>query len=313
LTGAARRVLIDTDPGLDDLLALAFAAGSPELRIAALTTVAGNAPLDAVCENAARFCALAQLDVPLGRGAALPLALAPGDATYFHGTDGRRGLELPAPRPAAAGPAQEILERLLRGGELDCVVALGPLTNLAPLVRQRPDWFRGVPVIWMGGGLAHGNVTAAAEFNCWADPHAASWVLGSGIDLTVIGLDVTESVTLREHELEGRPFGSGRRARFLEGALAMLIDAEQRGSGRRCAVLHDPAAIAAALDDELFRCERRCFGVTVCEGPERGRLSDLPRAGARGVRWATEVDRGRLVERFLRSLRAWAQAEEARA
>jgi inosine-uridine nucleoside N-ribohydrolase len=310
--GAVRRVLIDTDPGLDDLLALAFAAASPELRIEALTTVAGNAALDAVSDNAARFCALAGLDVPIGRGAAAPLALETGDATHFHGLDGRRGLELPEPRPRASRPgAADLLRDCLRDGRIDCVIALGPLTNLAPLAAEHPEWFRGIPVLWMGGSLSRGNVTPAAEFNCWADPHAASLVFASGIDVTAVGLDVTGGVGVAERELGSAPFGSGERARVLEGALAHLMDAEQLVSGRRRALLHDPVALAAALAPDLFRFESRCLGVEVREGPERGRLGARPGSGEPGVRWATAVDRDRLVARFAARLRAWAGAGEA--
>jgi pyrimidine-specific ribonucleoside hydrolase len=304
----ARRVLIDTDPGLDDLLALALAAASPELEIAGLTSVAGNASLDAVHENAARFCALAGLDVPLGRGAAGPLELEPGFATHFHGTDGRRGLALPAPRAVPEVGAAELLRECLRGRAVDCVIALGPLTNLGPLAAAHPGWFEGIPVYWMGGSLTGGNVTPAAEFNCWADPRAAALLLGSGVEVTAVGLDVTGCVALGEDALSGAPFGSGARARFLESALAHLMDAERLVSGRRCAVLHDPVAIFAALESGLLCCERRRLAVSVVEGPERGRLAELPDAYAPGVRWARALDRERVVERFLSRLRTWARA-----
>ena len=105
----ARRALIDTDPGLDDLLALALACASPELRVVAITTLAGNLPLDTVSANAARFCSLAGLDVPLGRGAKRPLALAPGDAAWVHGPDGRGGVELPEPVSREAVDASELI------------------------------------------------------------------------------------------------------------------------------------------------------------------------------------------------------------
>jgi inosine-uridine nucleoside N-ribohydrolase len=304
----ARRVLIDTDPGLDDLLALALACASPELRVAALTSVAGNAPLDAVSENAARFCALAGLDVPLGRGAKAPLALAPVDAAWFHGCDGRSGLALPAALPRPAVPAADLLRECLVGRRVDCVIALGPLTNLGPLAAEHPDWFRGIPVFWMGGSLSGGNATPDAEFNCWADPHAAALLLGAGIDLTVIGLDVTGGVALDSADLGPEPFGSGPRARFLDALLARLADAQVVGSGERLALLHDPTAVAAATSPELFRWQQRCLSVSLGEGKERGRMLDS--SGARGarVRWAGAVDRGALIARVVSRLSDWARA-----
>jgi inosine-uridine nucleoside N-ribohydrolase len=305
LPARVRRVLIDTDPGLDDLLALALAAASPELEIAGLTTVAGNAPLEVVTDNAARFCALAGFDVPLGRGAARPLALPPGDATHFHGPDGRCGLELPDPGPRPTLSAHELLRTCLTERRIDAVIALGPLTNLGPLAAEHPEWFEGIPVVWMGGSLSAGNVTAVAEFNCWADPHAAHLVLDSGIEVRVLGLDVTRCAAVRESALAAARFGSGERARFAAGVLARLADAEQLGSGQRCAVLHDPAAIAAALEPELFRWEKRCLSVSLADGPERGRLSDLPGARESRVRWASEVRAAALLDSVLARLRSW--------
>jgi inosine-uridine nucleoside N-ribohydrolase len=303
-----RRVLIDTDPGLDDLLALALACGSPELRVAALTTVAGNAPLDAVSENAARFCELAELDVPLGRGAKAPLALAPVDAIWFHGCDGRSGLDLPAAPPRPAVAAAELLRECLVGRSVDCVIALGPLTNLGPLAAEHPDWFRGIPVFWMGGSLSGGNATPDAEFNCWSDPHAAALVLGAGIDLTVIGLDVTSAVALDAAGLGPEPFGSGPRARFLDALLGRLADAQVIGSGERLALLHDPTAVAAVTSPELFRWEQRRLEVSVGEGKGRGRMLDSSGSSGAFVRWAAAVDRDALIARVVSRLSDWARA-----
>jgi inosine-uridine nucleoside N-ribohydrolase len=267
--------------------------------------VAGNAPLEAVSDNALRFCALAGLDVPLGRGAAGPLELERVDATWFHGSDGRSGLALPAPPSRPDIGAADLLRECLLGRRIDCVIALGPLSNLGPLVAEHPDWFEGIPVCWMGGSLSGGNATPDAEFICWADPHAAALVLGAGIDLTLIGLDVTAGVVLRAEALGEAPFGTGPRARFLDALLAELGEAQVLGSGERCAVLHDPTAIAAVSSPELFRFEPRDLAVSLCEGDERGRLTE---PGAARVRWATAVDREALVARIVSLLSDWTRA-----
>jgi inosine-uridine nucleoside N-ribohydrolase len=115
-------------------------------------------------------------------------------------------------------------------------------------------------------------------------------------------------VALEERALAGAPFGKGARARFLEGALAHLMDAEELVSGQRRAVLHDPVAVFAALDPELVRCEARRLAVSVEEGAERGRLTVRPDHCTPGVRWATAVDRERVLARFVARLGAWARA-----
>jgi inosine-uridine nucleoside N-ribohydrolase len=293
------------------LLALAFAAASPELRIEAITTVAGNAPIDAVTDNVLRFCALAGLDVPVGKGAAAPLALESVDATHFHGPDGRRGIELPAPRQRALVSAGVLLRDSLESRRVDCVLALGPLTNLAALVETAPELFGDVRVIWMGGSLSGGNVTPVAEFNAYADPRAVDLVLGAGLRLDVIGLDVTAQVVLRETDVRQARLPGNLRGRFARAVLAGLIEAEVTVSGMRAAILHDPTAVAAALDDALFRWEPRCLAASVSEGAERGRLSDLPlvTATTRATRWASEVRRERIARSFVRRLSSWCTQE----
>jgi inosine-uridine nucleoside N-ribohydrolase len=191
--GAVRAVHIDTDPGLDDLLALALALASPELRVSAVTTVAGNASIDAVTENAARFLTLAGAEIPIGRGAPRPLRLPRVGAERIHGPDGRGGLPLPARVDRPQASAAEVLRGSLCDAGVAQVVALGPLTNLAELWLEAPDLLAGVEVVWMGGALERGNVTPLAEFNAYADPHALARLLESDVALRIVGLDVTHS------------------------------------------------------------------------------------------------------------------------
>jgi inosine-uridine nucleoside N-ribohydrolase len=304
------RVHVDTDPGVDDLLALSFALACPELRVVALTTVAGNADLDRVTDNALRLCALTGLELPVGRG---PRAAEPpaAIALAFHGADGRRGIELPAAgrRAGALPDAAEVLRQSLVERRADVVVALGPLTNLAALLRAEPQLWSGVRLVWMGGALDGGNVTPVAEFNCWVDPAAADAVLGAGLDLRVIGLDVTRGVGLRPADLPTGALGAGARGRFLEALVDGLMDGEEITAGERVAVLHDPCAIAAALDSDLFRYERRRLGALAVDGPDRGRLVERRGSGAE-VRWAVEVHHRALLELVVERLRRWAGAGE---
>jgi len=304
-----RRIHIDTDPGLDDALALALALALPGIRVCGVTTVAGNAPLEAVTRNAAGLLALAGADVPLGRGAAGPLALDPIDATHVHGADGLGGIPLSDPAPRVERAATEILAQSRAAGA-DTLVALGPLTNPGALARAGSQLLEGLELVWMGGALGPGNVTPLAEFNACADPAAVASVLESGLPLRVVPLDVTRHVALRPDEVPRGALGSGPLGRFLEGALHTLARSEQALRGVRAATLHDPCAVAAVARPELFRWEERRIGVVVEPGPERGRIVERP--DGRLVTWAVEVRRDALVELILEHLAGGAPGGRAR-
>ncbi len=302
----AVRVHIDTDPGLDDLLALAFALASPELSVEGITTVAGNASLEAVTENALRFMTLAGVEIPVGAGAAEPLALARIDAASFHGVDGRRGVSIAERSRAPIESARTLLERSLRERRVERVIALGPLTNIATLVAAEPGLFADAEIVWMGGTLGRGNVTRAAEFNAFADPRALRVVLESGVRLRVVGLDVTERVAVRASVMDASRFGPTPRARMVEGALRALVCAEHAFSGEPAAYLHDPCAVAAAFAPGLF--DFAPIGLHVCddEGPDRGRLR--VDASARTVAsYAVASREAELTSLFLERVTGWVQ------
>ena len=295
----AQRLHIDTDPGLDDLLALALALASPEASVCSLTTVAGNAPIDAVTENAQRFLALAGVSLPIGRGAGAPLALSPVDAEAYHGPDGRRGIPIPAIDRRPLPTAEEVLREALETHRVDTVVALGPLTNLARLIERERGLLDGVSIVWMGGALEAGNVTAVAEFNCYADPAAAQAVLGAGLPVRVIGLEVTRCVRITAAALPDPPFGASPMGRLLDALLSGMMDAEEPLAGERGATLHDPCAVLAALPKDLFRYEEKRLRVVAEEGHERGRMLELhDDDGTPTVRYAVEVNTPEVLRLF---------------
>jgi inosine-uridine nucleoside N-ribohydrolase len=323
---SARAIHIDTDPGLDDLLALALALASPELEVRGVTTVAGNASLAAVTDNAARFLALCGAPVPLGRGAPRPLSLEPVTAEQIHGPDGRQGIPLPEVAESAGAEsgtedpgvasARDVLRQSLEAG-VECVVALGPLTNLAELVLERPTLLDGAEVVWMGGTLGRGNVTPLAEFNSYADPEAVGVLLASDVALRVIGLDVTQSVVVRPPDLEAEPFGCDPVGRFLERTLRALMEAERPLLGEPIATLHDPSAVMAAIFPDLFRYEELNLQVRVEAGRERGRLLARPdgarETGGHPVLYATEVRASEIVRLFLDRLASLEDSKGAEA
>ncbi len=299
------RVHIDTDPGLDDLLALAFALASPELSVEGITTVAGNASLATVTENALRFVTLAGAAIPVGIGADGPLALSRVDAASYHGADGRRGVPIADPSTAPLTSARELMKQNLAEHRVERVIALGPLTNVASLVREEPGLFADTEVVWMGGTLGRGNVTRVAEFNSFADPHAVRVVLESGVRLRVIGLEVTERVALRGRDLPSDGFGSTPRARTVEGALRALLRAEQAFSGDEAAYLHDPCAVAAAFAPELFDFSETRLRAFDAEGSERGRIC-VDDSARHEIHYALGAREPALVSLFLERVTKWA-------
>src|SRR5260370_28775319 len=196
------RVIIDTDPGVDDALALLLAMRSPELKIEALTAVAGNVPLDLTLPNALRMVEIAgRTEIPVADGGRAPLARGLVTAAYAHGETGLGGAVFPEPKTKpVAEPAAALIRQIIRKfpGEVT-LLTMGPLTNIAIALNADPELAGMVrSLVMMGGSLSGGNITPAAEFNVYVDPEAARIVLQSGIPVTMVGLDVTRKTSLTE-------------------------------------------------------------------------------------------------------------------
>jgi purine nucleosidase/pyrimidine-specific ribonucleoside hydrolase len=314
-------LLVDTDPGIDDALALLLALGSPEASVEAITTVAGNVAVDRSTLNA-----LTILDVvkpgprpPVARGADRPLARPLTSAAHVHGEDGLgqvSGLREPdgrhryPPPPLALSPMdgpELILDTLGRfPGEL-VLVAIGPLTNLARALRRDARRMAQVRrVVVMGGAVGvPGNVTPVAEFNFYVDPEAAAEVLASGLPIELVPLDVTRHAVLARSRLEAR---LGQRA----DPLARFIrDVTRKGFefadevGEAGITLHDPVALAIALSPSLARFELLHVAVE-CQGTlTRGmsvadrRASPARLKAAATCRVALGLDADRFLDLFL--------------
>jgi inosine-uridine nucleoside N-ribohydrolase len=250
---APRKVIIDTDPGVDDALALLFAMCSPELKIEAITVVAGNVRLELGLLNALRMVQVAgRGDIWVSAGARAPLERRLVTATS-HGSNGLGGLDFPAPtiKPVDE-PAAEIIHRVVSGspGEVS-LIAIGPLTNVASALRSHPGLGKQVrEIVVMGGSLSGGNMTPAAEFNIYVDPEAASVVFNSGVPLTMVGLDVTRKCILTEEHVSALATGSSAISQAAERiARNDLARARQGGSDSRA--MHDPLAVAAFVNRAL--------------------------------------------------------------
>lgn len=246
-----RRIIIDTDPGVDDALAILLALRSPELRVEAITAVAGNVTLDQATENALKVTELAgKEEVAVARGAAKPLVNKPALAEFVHGAGGLGGVELPAPRfePDQRAAADLIAETVLAAPGEITLVAIGPLTNLATAFTRDASLAGAVAeVILMGGVCGEGNVTPVAEFNIHTDAEAAKVVFESGAPITMLALDATRQAVLRREHLARLRESEDTVARTA-ALLAETYVAFGERLGLGGAALHDPLAVGLAID-----------------------------------------------------------------
>ncbi|ETX03350.1 MAG: hypothetical protein ETSY1_00305 [Candidatus Entotheonella factor] len=267
-TPAVRPIVIDTDPGVDDALAFMLALRSPEVRVDLITTVAGNVPVEQGTDNACRLLALLNADPwpPLEQGATQPLHGTLETATHIHGDDGLGGLTrlvhpdgtpmfpLPDHPPIGQQAAQRLIERAEADGSDLTIVALGPLTNIAQAIQQAPDTMRRVGhLIIMGGAVTvPGNVTPTAEFNIYVDPEAAAIVAASGMRMTWVTLDVTRQTRLTKPLLDQHL--GGQHTPYAQ-AIRQLTQSWFQGPPPHPGVpLHDPLAMAVAIDPEVVSC-----------------------------------------------------------
>lgn len=254
----AQKIIIDTDPGQDDAVAILLALASPELEVLGITAVAGNVPLPLTLRNARAICELAgRPDIPVFAGCDAPLEGRLVTAENVHGATGLDGITLPEPTmPVQDRHAVDFIIETLRREPAGSVtlVPIGPLTNIAAAFRQAPDVIARVGrIVMMGGAYFEvGNVTPAAEFNIFVDPEAAAIVFGAGVPLVVMPLDVTHKA-LTSADWIARIRGLGTR---LGEAVASWTDFFERYDkakyGSAGAPLHDPCAVAYLIRPDLF-------------------------------------------------------------
>jgi inosine-uridine nucleoside N-ribohydrolase len=300
-------IVIDCDPGHDDAIAILLALASPEVELRGVTTVGGNQTLDKTTRNALKILELAgRGDIPVAAGADRPLRRELRTAANVHGESGLDGPDLPEPstRPVDAHAA-DLLAELLEPGVV--LVPTGPLTNVALLLERHPDVRdRLERIVWMGGAIAEGNTTPAAEFNAYVDPEAAAAVFGSGIEVTMIGLDVThKALFTRAHADRLRDTGRAGRV------VAELSDFFQRFHESRYGFdgspIHDAVAVAEVIDPslvttvtcnvEIETASQFCDGRTVV---------DLWHAtdGPRNCRAGVDIDAERFLELLVERIAA---------
>ena len=274
---APRDLIIDTDPGADDVVALLLAMASPEeLKIRAITTVAGNVRLEKTSRNArlAREWA-GREEIPVYAGAGRPMVRTPIYAANVHGEEGLTGVQVHEPKkPLAQGNAVQYLIDTLSAAEPHSITVamLGPQTNLALALIQKPEIVNGIKeVVVMGGAHFNGgNITPAAEFNLFADPHAAEVVLASGVKLTYLPLDVTHKVLTSDARLKQLAAVNNNASKLVVDILNAYIKFDMDNYGMPGGPVHDASVIAYLLKPELFKGRQVHMVVDSREGPTFG-------------------------------------------
>ncbi|UJP10369.1 nucleoside hydrolase [Microbacterium sp. KUDC0406] len=301
-------IILDCDPGHDDVFALWLAAAHPAIDLRAITTVGGNGLLEHTTRNARIACTVAGIDgVPIAAGAAEPLTGALHPAENIHGANALGGPELPEPTvsldPRSA--LDLIVDVIESSSEPVTIVATGPLTNIAILARERPDVLARVPhVVWMGGSTGRGNTTPYAEFNAWTDPEAVALVLDSGVGFTMVGLNISHQALITP-EVRKRIGALGTRtAVFGRELLDFFCATYEKAEHMPDAPLHDPITVALLADPSVATTVRSRLDIELHGAETRGATSvDL--LGSLGRRANADIAMDLDVERF------WRLIEEA--
>jgi len=254
LAQSPRRVIIDTDPGIDDAMAILLALNSPELKVEALTVVPGNVEGWQGLENALKITSLAgRCDLPVAAGAQHPLNQKLITAQFWHGKNGLAGVELPASKckPDARFGPDLIIELVHKYPHEITLIPVGPLTNIALAVSKDPSIVPLIKdIVIMGGSISGGNVNGAAEANIYGDPEAASIVFNAGWIVTMIGSDIGERTLITRKELSQLQAMHGPESDFVYKLADFYLTRSEK-SGYSGAAMYDPLAVATVIDPTL--------------------------------------------------------------
>ncbi|HEX7094686.1 MAG TPA: nucleoside hydrolase [Acidimicrobiales bacterium] len=289
-------IVLDCDPGLDDAVAILVAAKHTELL--GITTVCGNSSVDNTTRNALHVLELANVDVPVHRGATTPLVAPFVGSRHIHGASGLGPVESMPARGADGDDAPGWLVELTRRRDDVHLVAVGPLTNVALAIRRDPGFVtRLAGLTIMGGAAATGNVTAVAEFNIWADPEAAAIVFGSGITVRMVPLDLTLQVRMTEHHVATLRDAATPTSSFVATLLEHYRRQQQTQGKESTGAVHDPCAVLSLTHPELFELHDHRVDVELAGSLTRGmtvvdrraRETDEPRNAS--VAWSADANR----------------------
>lgn len=309
------RIILDTDPGIDDALALFLALASPEVQLEAITTVNGNVPLEYTTRNALALLELTgRTEILVARGCDRPLLGSSATAAEVHGDNGLGGMVLPEAQlqPVAKHAVDVIIETVMAAPGEITLVPIGPLTNIALALRHEPRLARAVrEVVIMGGALrVPGNVTPSAEFNIYVDPHAAHAVLHAGWPIRLVTLDTTTRTLLKRELVERLASGGGPVAALMKGMVDYYCDIFGGARGMAAIQMHDPLCLAAAFRPDLLTWEEAYVDVelagTLTLGETVGffALPGRPLPQPANVLASVDVDAQSFIQLYLERIQA---------
>ena len=254
------RIILDTDPGLDDALALFLALASPEVQIEAITTVSGNVHVDLTTRNALALLELTgRTTIPVARGCDRPIVRQLIVADYVHGQNGLGGIALPEPqlRPVKQHAVDLIIEKIMAAPREITLVPVGPLTNIAMALRKEPRIAEHTrEVVIMGGALrVPGNVTPEAEFNIYADPHAAHMVFHAGWPMRLVSLDVTQKTLLQRERVQALASNGNPITLLILQLVENFLNSFGLPRGITAFQMHDPLCLFAAFQPDIITWE----------------------------------------------------------
>jgi purine nucleosidase len=270
-----KRIIIDTDPGVDDALTFLLALASPEVQLEALTTTQGNVTAEKATRNALSVLELGHASqIPVARGSELPLVQPLRASDYVHGESGIGSSKLPEPKakPVSKHAVDYLIERVLAEPNEISIFPIAPLTNIAMAIRKEPRFAKAVKeLVIMGGAiLEHGTITPQAEFNIYVDPHAAHIVFHSGIPITLIPLDVTHKCLLMQKHVDRLMQIPSPISRFIRDALEVYLKVSLE-LGYAGSALHDPLTLATVIAPELLTLKEYYVDVDISGGVSMGK------------------------------------------
>ena len=305
----SQRIIIDTDPGIDDALAFLLALASPEIKLEALTTTQGNVTLAKATRNALSILELARAShIPVLQGSLLPLVQPLRASPDVHGESGIGNSTLPEPRAKVLpGHAVDyLIESILSQPNEITIFPIGPLTNIAMAIRKERRFAKAVKeLVIMGGAIQDGgNMTPLAEFNIYVDPHAAHIVFHSGIPITLIPLDVTQKCLLKQEHVDRLLKINSPISRFISDAMSVYLEASY-ARGFNGSALHDPLTLATILAPELLTLKEYYVDVDISGGVSMGNtFADIYNVAKKpaNMKVAMDVRNNEFIELFVQRL-----------